>query len=353
MRIYKRKNIWYVDYVYKGKRTRKAIGPNKKIAQMCLNDIQLRISREENLGIFQNEAVLFKDYAEQYLSYSKNNKAEGSYKRDITNIKNLTKAFGDFLLGEIKPDQIEKYKIERRKVVSSISINRELSCLFHMFTVAIQTGVIHENPLKGVKKLKEPPGRLRYLSLDEIDRLLDVSDGYLRDIIMTALNTGMRYTEILELEWQAVDLDNGIITLKKTKSGKIRMIPINLALKETLVSIIRGSQNQKSRVYLRDGKPIKDIRYLFAKALKEAEISDFHFHDLRHTFASHLVMSGAPIQVVQQILGHSTIQMTMRYAHLAQDYVVEAMNNYCNRIHRKGTNMAHDHSSKDRGSHQR
>jgi len=338
MRIYKRGKSWAVDGKVNGKRVRRIVGKDKKIAEQVLHQMEMQAMREEHLGIREPQKVLFKEYTKDYLAYSKANKAEGSFERDITNIKHLVGAFGDLYLGEICPDKIEKYKIERRKAVSPASVNRELACLSHIFTLAMKTGIVRVNPLKDVAKFKEPPGRVRYLSSDEIQKLLNECHGHLRDIVLTALNTGMRSGEILGLTWDNVDLENRCIKLTKTKNNKVRVIPMNDTLYNTLMSI--ESRNKSGFVFLFNGKPIDSVKTAFKKALKRAEIEDFRFHDLRHTFASLLVMNGVSLQVVQKLLGHSSLQMASRYSHLSERYSREAVD-VLNRRFENGTNMAH------------
>jgi len=224
-RIYKRGKNWYLDFTYRGKRVRKAVGHSKKVALLALEDIEVRIAKEEHLGIYENKRVLFEEFAKDYLEYSKANKAPGSYRRDIVNIHNLTVDFGGKLLSEITAEKIERYKAKRIKKVSPASVNRELSCLSHMFTLAIRWNIVSKNPMKSVEKFKEPPGRVRFLTLDEIERLIKACSPHLRPIVITALNTGMRKSEILNLKWKDVDLTQRTITIRKSKNNEIRIIP--------------------------------------------------------------------------------------------------------------------------------
>jgi len=338
-RIFKRGKVWYLDFTYRGRRIRKAVGKDKKTAELALKDIEVRIAREEHLGIHENKRVLFEEFAEEYLEYSKANKAPGSFRRDITNVRNLLVDFRGKLLSEITTEQIEKYKVKRRKLVSPASVNRELSCLSHMFTLAIRWGIVSKNPMKGVKKFKEPPERLRFLTQDEINRLLTTCSPHLRPIIITALNTGMRKSEILKLRWEQVNLSQRTITLRKTKNNELRVIPINEFLYETLRKL--PSLGKSEWVFPNENdKPFGDIKTAFKAALRRAGIEDFRFHDLRHTFASHLVMNGAHLRTVQQLLGHKDIKMTMRYSHLSKDFVQEAVENLGEKLRQFGTNLA-------------
>jgi len=341
-RIFKRGKVWYLDFTYRGRRIRKAVGKDKKTAELALKDIEVRIAKEEHLGIHENKRVLFKDFAKDYLGYSKVNKAPGSYRRDKTNIKNLSSEFKGKFLSEISIAEIEKYKARRIKKVSPASVNRELACLSHMFTLAIRWGIVSRNPMRGIKKLKEPPGRLRFLTVDEIGRLIRACSPHLKPIVITALNTGMRKSEILNLKWKDVDFVNRTITVRKSKNNEVRIIPINGVLYKILKNLHRFKKSEW--VFPgKDGKPLGDFKRAFKTALRRAGIEDFRFHDLRHTFASHLVMNGVNIRTVQQLLGHKDIKMTMKYSHLSRDFVQEAVSHLdgiWGKFRKIGTNLA-------------
>jgi len=173
--------------------------------------------------------------------------------------------------------------------------------------------------------LKENNKRLRFLTEDEILRLLDECPEYLKRIVVCALNTGMRRGEILNLKWDQIR--NGFIYLRKTKTNEAREIPVNATL-EALFKTIRKEQHFKSEYVFTDpqGRKLNSTKKGFKAALRRAGIEDFRFHDLRHTFASHLVMRGASLKEVQEILGHKTMTMTLRYAHLSQEHKKKAVN---------------------------
>jgi len=325
MGIFKKGKDWYIDYYVKGRRKRKKIGHSKKLALQVLNDVRLKIVKGEYLGIYEEKKITFKDYAKQYLDFSKANKALSTYKRhDRVNIAHLKSFFKEKHLFEITAQMIEKYKAMRLEKVAPATVNRELASLKHMFTKAIEWGLVKTNPAKGVKRLKEPPGRLRYLKTEEIKKLLDACADHVRSIVIAALNTGMRKSEILNLCWREVDLKNRKITVINAKNNETRVIPINKTLYEELLTL---SQKLKGEYVFsnRNGDPFGDIKKGFSAALERAGIEDFRFHDLRHTFGSHLVMQGVNIKTVQQILGHKDIKMTMRYSHLSPEYVHKAM----------------------------
>lgn len=189
------------------------------------------------------------------------------------------------------------------------------------------------NPARTVKLFKEPLGRLRYLLPEERELLLQECSGMLRTIVITALETGMRKGEIQNLTWKDVDFKRRTITLTQTKNAEIRTIPIS----DTLLPVLQRLyvERRGPRVFSKpDGGPYGNWRRSFESACNRAGIEDFRFHDLRHTFASYLVMSGVDIRTVQELMGHKDIKMTMRYSHLSKAHLLEAVN-------RVGTNVAH------------
>jgi integrase len=325
MGIFQKGNNWYIDYYVKGRRKRKKIGSSKKLALQVLQDVQLKIAKGEYLGIYEEKKIPFEEYAKQYLEYSKANKALSTYQRhDRNNIARLVSFFKDKYIFEITNQMIEKYKAMRLEKVAPATVNRELACLKHMFTKAIEWGYAKESPAKKVKLLKEPPGRVRYLRLEEVEKLLNACVDHIRPIVVTALNTGMRKGELLNLRWADVDLKNRKVTVINSKNNESRVIPINQTLYQELLAL---SEKAKGEYVFsnRDGHPFGDVKKGFSSALKKAGIEDFRFHDLRHTFGSHLVMQGVNLRTVQQVMGHKDIKMTMRYSHLSPEYVQEAM----------------------------
>jgi len=325
MGVYKKGKKWYIDYYLKGRRKRRKIGPSKKLAEQVLKDVHVKIAKGEYLDIYDEKKIFFERFSQQYLTYSKTNKAWSTYqRRDRIIISHLTSVFKGRYLFEIIPRMIEKYKAARLEKVAPATVNWELGCLKHMYTKAIDWGYLKINPVKAVKLLKEPPGLLRYLMADKVEALVKSCRGYLRSIVITALNTGMRKGEILALRWEDVDLKNRKVTVRNAKNNETRVIPINQTLYQEPLNLSQKSNSE--HVFSNgDGHPFGDIKKGFLSALKRAGIEDFHFHDLRHTFGSYLVMQGVDLKTVQQVMGHKEIQTTMRYSHLSPEYVQEVM----------------------------
>jgi integrase len=166
---------------------------------------------------------------------------------------------------------------------------------------------------------------------DEIKTLLNVSPIYLKNIIKAALFTGLRKGDILNLKWTDVDLERGLLFFnEQKKKGKLGIKVLNSDMINLLMSIPKGKCDH---IFCGpDGEPLKDVKRSFHTALKKAGITDFHFHDLRHTSASHMIMRGASPKAVQKHLNHSSLAMTERYAHLSPDFQrseVERLNGLC------------------------
>ncbi len=222
---------------------------------------------------------------------------------------------------------VETWKSEKLKEVSPARVNRLMQTLKHMFTKATEWEMVGDETLKAVRRAKLLPvnnRRLRFLSKEQCQALTETCSTHLRPIVVTALNSGMRKGEILRLRWEQVDLRHGFILLDVTKNGERREIPINSKLRATLEAIPHGVESEYVFVD-RNGNPFKDVKRSFATALSRAGVKDFRFHDLRYTFASHLIMAGIDLTTVKELLGHKDITMTLRYAHLAPSHKMNAV----------------------------
>ena len=249
---------------------------------------------------------------------------------------------GSYSLADITPALIAEYRDKLAKAPTPrgafhtpATVNRYLAVLSHLFTMAIKEwGWIDDNPLRKVTKPKEPRGRIRFLSDDERVRFLEEckksESQYLYTSVVLALSTGGRRMEILGLTWKDVDFNRGVITLHETKNGERRLLPLAGHALELMQQLSKIRHVKCNLVF--PGKDLKkpvDLRTPFDNALKRAEITDFRWHDLRHCCASYLAMSGASLAEIAEILGHKTLQMVKRYAHLSDAHtskVVARMN---------------------------
>jgi integrase len=211
------------------------------------------------------------------------------------------------------------HHIQKEEGRSEVTINRKLACLKNLFTMAIKWGKVSENPVKQVRLFREDNGRTRFLTEEEEDRLLENCRTELRSIVIAALHTGFRKSELLSLTWGNADFQSRRITVKAAyaKNGEACSVPMTSLLTETLKTIRIDGAPAAPVFRARDGSRYRDISTAFATAVQRAGITDFKFHDLRHTFASRLVMAGVDLATVKELMGHKHITITLHYAHLA------------------------------------
>jgi integrase len=269
----------------------------------------------------------FNELADKYDDFVKKQRSYSSKKYII---KKLKAQFRNIPLVKFNTSLVEQFQSDKLNTgCRSATVNRYTATLKHMFTKAFEWEMVNEdtrNKVRKVKQLEENNKRLRYLSPEECETLINCCSDYLKPIVITALHTGMRKTEILSLKWKQVDINNGYIHLSDTKSGKRRSIPINETLYKTLKSIERRLDVQYVFFNPKTGKRYNDIKKAFNRACEKAGISDYTFHDNRHTFASQLLMGGGDLVALKEILGHADIKMTLRYSHLASAHMKKAVN---------------------------
>ena len=320
MGVYQKNGYFGIDYrLPNGKRIRKIIGTSKKLAETILNKRKVEIAEGKHLDISTKKKVKLGDFINLFIeNYCKPNKI--TWQDDLTRLTGFAQFLGrDIYISEITPYHIEQFKKHRLQEGSKPStVNRYLAIAKTMFNKAIVWDKLKVNPLKKIKFFKEDNERVRFLEKEEIGRLLNVSEDYLRYVLITALNTGTRYSELFNIKWTDIDFIRKIIFINKTKNKERRIIPMNSLLERTFLNMKAKASNEF--VF-----PNKNVRIPFEKALKSAKISKFRFHDLRHTFASHLVMSGIDLMTIKELLGHKTIKMTLRYSHLSQNHKAAAV----------------------------
>jgi integrase len=325
MGTYQRGNSWWIEYKYKKKRYREAVGPDENLAIDVLAKRKVEIRENRFFPDKQKDVdpIRFHDFAKEFLEWAKANHKSSSRARELCNMRSLEEAFQNKNIHEITTWEIEKWKVKRKEKLKIASVNRELAMLKSMLFRAVEWKHLKESPAKGVKLLKGATKRLRYLMPDELQRLISNCVDYLKPIVIVLVHTGMRKGEALSLRWDQVDFDKGIITLTDTKNNECRYVPMDQSVKTTLGGIERKTE------YVFTGKKqtaFVSIQRSFHNALEESKIEDFTVHDLRHTFASTLVMNGTDLNTVRELLGHKDMKMTLRYAHLAPDHKMRAVN---------------------------
>lgn len=278
----------------------------------------------------------FYEFCEKtYIPHAKQHKR--SYQDDISKLNtHIYERLGSLRLGDITHLKIETYlsQLGKNAQLARATCNRHLALLSVIFNLAITHGLLEKNPCAQIKKLKENNQRERYLSPDELKRLLAVMDDTNPQTcepnritvaaIKLLLLTGTRREEALDAKWEDIDLNQKRWFLPHTKSGKSRYVHLNQSACELLGGIapVEGCPyvfvNPKTKT--RISTPVKT----FKRLLEKAQISNFRIHDLRHHFASVAVNSGASLYVVQNLLGHASSQTTQRYAHLQNETLLAA-----------------------------
>ncbi len=273
---------------------------------------------------------------------------------------NFFPTLGKLRLDDITPWQVEKWRSERLKAGARPStLNRYVNPLKAALRRAVDWDLIAEHPLTKVKPLRtDTRGAIRYLSDDEEGRLAEALDrreermrrerdsanewrrirGYeelpeldgfadhIKPMVILSLNTGLRRGELFKLKWSDVDLNRAMLTVRGegAKSGQTRHVPLNEAALETL-----NKWREQSKADLvfpgKNGERLTNVKTVWANLMKDAEITAFRWHDMRHDFASKLVMAGVDLNTVRELLGHADIKMTLRYAHLAPAVKAEAV----------------------------
>jgi integrase len=311
--------VWWVRFTCKhGHDHREKVGP-KGLAKEVYQERKVQVKRENYCPTQERSKprpALFQDMAKEYLDWAKINKK--SYKSCKSQMKPLEKVFKGKTMTEITPRMIESYKASRSVNLAPATVNRELALLRHMFTMGIQWGKAESNPVKEVKLFRESSGRTRYLSDDEEIRLFAVLPEKYQAVVALALQTGLRMGELKNLRWWDVDFKAGVITVLEAKAGETQHVPMNVIARKILESL-----SQKDTLVFPDLP--RHLSERFTELARKAEVRDFTFHDLRHTFCSRLVMAGVDIRTVQVLARHKEIRMTLRYSHLSDDHTKQAI----------------------------
>ncbi len=315
---------WTIDYRDEnGKRVQKAL-PHAQNREEAAFTLQKKVAEalDRKHGIERRRKNIgFKTFAQSFLDdYMMT--VRRNFRPDVYRLQKLCDYLEDVDLRTITPMTIERFRksklIEGR---TKLTCNRYLQLLKRMFSVAIEEGYLEENPAQKVKLYSEKDTQKeRILTEAEEERLMENCSDYLKSIITVALNTGMRRAEILNLQWNQIDFKARRIKVERTKSGRVRFIPMNEVLFNEL-SRQRSESGKSPYVFTNPetGKQYLDMKTGFKGALKRAGIEGLRFHDLRHTFASRLIEKGADIETVRDLLGHHSITITQRYIHSNND----------------------------------
>lgn len=328
---------WRVDVMLpSGRRYRRVVGTKKQAEQ-----VQKKLEAEIVTGkwhIREAEDIPFSTLVEDYLEYVNANRAASTAEIKKYRIEaHLLPYFEDMLLSQITPQMVDSYKVTRvNDGVSPNTINRELANLSHMFTMAIrwryiERNVVANNVVANVEKMKVPQRYPRFLNQDEINKLLEaIGDSHLYPLVVTAIHTGMRKAELLNLKWYDINFRRRTVTVQAkddwhTKNYRSRTLQMTPMLHRILKEHIKTQKQlgfESEYVFAYQGKKVKwgnDVT--FNRLVKKTGLKNVTLHTLRHTFASQLMMAGVPLRDVQELMGHRSFETTLQYAHLSEDHV--------------------------------
>jgi site-specific recombinase XerD len=270
----------------------------------------------------------FAELAHDALIYSKREKR--SYQDDMWRMETLLGWFRDRPAESITPQQIEARftKATEEKGWAASTINHYRSLLSLTYRLGIRNRKVSVNPARDVPHRREDNSRVRFLTPKEEERFRSVLLNRWPDHIAEfdlALNTGLRMSSMYDLTWELVDLSRQMVHIPRTKNEEPLHLPLNDAAIEALSVLVKRGNGTGAVIRNREGTPLTGCYYWFIPAVREAGIEDFKWHDFRHTFASRLRQAGVPLETIAELLGHKSLAMTKRYAHLAAQHLHEAV----------------------------
>ena len=333
MGLYRRKDspVFWMSFTKDGiSYDRSTKTSDKRVAEAILGKIKAQIVEGKWFNVSQAKSYSFEQLMDEYITtHSMVNKTPETCQRDRDYIKHLSRIFGEMTLDKITPELVSMYKKLRvRDGAKPATIKNELVCLNHALNLATSEWQwIAHNPILGVKKPVVANKIDRWLLQDEETALMGACHdrAWLQDVIIFALNTGVRQGGIRDLKWKDVDMFRRTATIKKKSRmgmGKYT-IPLNYTVMELLTRLKKGASNINGFVFTRNGLPMtkRIVQRAFQTAVTRAGLTSFRFHDLRHTFATRMVQAGVDIYAVSKLLGHASIKETERYAHHSPESV--------------------------------
>jgi len=267
----------------------------------------------------QAKAVLFKEWALRYLDLEEVRRLRSFRDRDRIVRQHLIPFFGPSSLCEIRPEDVEHYRSERRKDNGSLpslqTINNDHIILKHCLNVAIRRGLLVSNPASKVPLPDPHNERDRVLTEGEWERLHGAAAPHLKPMLLVAYHLGQRFGEIANLTWDRVDLQRGFITLRSidTKTKQARQVPLTPAVRLVLTELAKVRRLNTNHVFLYEGHPIQSIKTAFKRAKRLSSVEGFRFHDLRHCAATNLRRAGVDTATAMRIVGHKSEKMWKRY----------------------------------------
>ena len=317
--------VWWIRYSDATGRIRREKAGLKQTAETLYRKRKTEVLQGKKLPETRRRVVSFEELAKDALAYSKAHKR--SYDDDLSRMERLKSWFGTRQAEGITPGEMERRLTEAAQEGKwkPATANRYRALLSLTYRLGIRNGKVSTNPARLVRHRQENNARIRWLTIEEEKKLRKVLEAEHVPEFDLALNTGLRLSEMYWLTWDNVDLERRMLTVPRSKNGEKRHVPLNNDARGALARL-RPGDDATGWVFLNaQAERLTGPRYWFEPAIRDAKIHNFHWHDLRHTFASRLRMAGVDLGTIQELMGHKTIQMTCRYAHLAPTYQLAAV----------------------------
>jgi len=333
----KLKNSWWADFRVEGQRYRLRSPDNSRAgAASYEGTLRRRIALGQPLFDETKPAETFESFARRWFTdYVLPNNRLSEQRSKRQNIDGyLLPFFGKMAMTEINSEMVEKFKSKMCTTnLSPKTVNNILATLSRILTIAEEWGDVPRRPK--IRMLRVPPQAFDYLTAEDSEKLLNQTHNpFVHGLILFAMQTGLRFGELMALDWEDIDLKNRRVTVRRalvrrrmgpTKSNRIRYIPLSRSVCATL----RCWPHKTGYVFGQKSgaEPTRQdaMAQILVDACKNAGLRRLGWHALRHTFASHLVASGAHLKIVQELLGHTDLRVTMRYAHLEPSRLMEAV----------------------------
>jgi len=349
----KRNGFWYVDLRANGRRFRKKIGKSKRVAELALKDYEVKAERNQ-IGFLERKEITIDAFLDEFLRHSETNNRSATtirYRSVLRNFRTFLKTQPEAnKLHQIDAGLLDQYKQFRKTVpmskngkplemvkkgsikkgAKSYTVNFELSSIRTALGLAVKWGYLEKNPASGIKQLKpEDSKERRFLTEGECERLLAHASPEYYPIFFTFLHTGMRKGELVNLQWRDVDFARKVIQIRRKSFWVPKTGERELPMSEEVLRVLNGLPKRGEFVFTnKKGHKLlpNSVRYELVRTAERAQIPSLtEVHALRHTFASHMLMSGVDLPTVQKLMGHTRIETTMVYTHQTTDHLKEAM----------------------------
>lgn len=322
-------NVWWIRYADTMGRLRREKAGTKSAALTLYRKRKTEALQGKKLPeSLRTPMVSFTELAHDALIYSKTHKR--TYQDDVFRMPRLLGAFRDRPADSITPQDLEHHLAQTTEENhwAPATVNRYRALISLVFRLGIENGKVRDNPARLVRPRQVNNSRTRWLTPEEEVRLRAAIEAtcpeHMPELDL-ALNTGLRLGELYGLTWENVNVSRRVLTVLRSKNGETRHVPLNSTALVALGELRKRSDGTGPVIRNPKGEPLAGPRHWFDPAVRKAKLRAFSWHCLRHTFASRLVMAGVDLRTVQELLGHKSIAMTVRYSHLSPTHTLAAV----------------------------